>query len=141
MTIDYSGFAFPKSPPRALAKADKAAADAKALRECYKAVDARDKKHCRATGRPLMVGAVDPRMRLERHHLVKRSRDKALVSEASNVVTVAADIHQLLEAHALEIEGTNADGRLVFHWNRRMVKKGDEPVRLLSKRRSQRRED
>ena len=140
MAIDYSGFAFPKSAPRALAKADKAAADAKALRECYKAVDLRDRRTCRATGRPLMVGAVDPRMRLERHHLVKRSRDKALVSDPSNVVTVAADIHQLLEAHALEVEGVDANGRLVFHWNRRMVKKGAEPFTLLSKMTSQNRD-
>lgn len=75
-----------------------------------------------------------------RHHIVKRSLDKGAITDSRNVVTVAGDVHQLLEAHALEIEGTNADARLVFHWNRRMVKKGAEPFTLLSKRTSQNRD-
>jgi hypothetical protein len=125
-------------PPRVLEK-HKAKVDAeKALADAYKQVDARDKRKCRATGRPLTPGAVLPAMRLERHHLAKRSTHKGIVAEVSNIVTLAADCHQLVEAGALEIEGTNADGRLVFRWNRQMVKAGAEPFKLLSKRKSQR---
>jgi hypothetical protein len=137
--IDYSQFAFPKGQPKVLAKADTRREAEKALRDAYKAVDARDKKTCRATGRPLVAGAVDPRMRLERHHIQKRSTDKRLIDDPVNIVTVAGDVHQLLEAHALEIEGVNADKRLVFRWNRAMVAAGKEPFKLLSKRKSQRR--
>lgn len=126
--------------PRVVSKQVKRQDEAKAEREAYKAVDARDKKTCRATGRPLMAGAVDPRMRLERHHLQKRSTAKDKRFDPTNICTLAADVHQLVEAGVLLIEGTNADKRLVFHWNPERVKKGAEPFTLLSKRKSQRRE-
>jgi hypothetical protein len=124
-------------PPKVLERHSKKLDAEKALAEAYKQVDARDGRKCRATGRPLTPGAVLPQMRLERHHLAKRSTHKGLVAEVSNIVTLAADCHQLVEAGALEIEGTNADGRLVFRWNRKMVAAGKEPFKLLSKRKSQ----
>lgn len=130
-----------KPMPRAIEKhARKVASDA-ALTDAYKLVDARDKRTCRATGRTLQPGAVMPQMRLERHHLAKRSTHKGLVADSQNIVTLAADAHQLVEAGALLIEGDNADERLVFHWNREIVKPNKEPFKLLSKRKSQREKD
>lgn len=125
--------------PAALEKYAKRAAADKALRDAYAAVDARDKRTCRATGRPLMAGAVDPRMRLERHHLVKRSASQAGIADARNIVTLAADVHRLVEAHAIEIEGTDANGRLIFRWNKKVLAGKAPPFQLLSKRRSQNR--
>jgi hypothetical protein len=139
---DYPYGAFAKSTivPAVLAKATRRTDEAKAQRDVYAEVDARDGKKCKATGRPLFAGAIDPRMRLERHHIKKRSTDKALRYVASNIVTLAGDVHQLVEAKALLIEGTNANKRLVFHWNREMVPVGKEPFKLLSKRKSQNKE-
>lgn len=137
---DLAFGALAKPVPSALLKAEKRKAADKALRDAYREVDARDGKKCRATGRPLMPGAVDPRMRLEHHHIAKRSLAKGQIDDPKNIVTVAADVHQLLERHALEIEGRDANKRLVFQWNRAMVPAGKEPFLLLSKRKSQRKE-
>jgi hypothetical protein len=135
---EYPPGAFFKSQvvPRVLAKHTKKGLALRALADAYAAVDARDKKRCRATGRPLTPGAVMPAMRLERHHLAKRSTHKDKVADASNIVTLAADVHQLVEAGLIEIEGTNADARLVFRWAA-SVKPEQKMVKLLSKRKSQ----
>jgi hypothetical protein len=138
---DYPAGAFFKSQavPRVLAAHSKKVAAEQALREAYAAVDARDKKRCRATGRPLTPGTVLPAMRLERHHLAKRSTNKDRIADSKNIVTLAADVHQLVEAGLIEIEGTDADARLVFRWAKH-VKPEQQMVKLLSKRRSQNRE-
>ena len=139
MAIDYSLLAFGKGIPRVIQKATKRREDDQALKDAYTLVDARDKRTCRATGRPLTPGAVMPAMRLERHHLKPRSTHPELITDSRNVVTVAADVHQLIEAAKIEVEGTDADGRLIFRWATGVPEK-ERIVTLLSKRKSQRRQ-
>jgi hypothetical protein len=76
-------------------------------------------------------------VRREHHHLVERSRDKGLIAEPSNIITVAAEVHALITAGMIVVEGTNADTVLRFHW-RADVPKEQRIVVIKSRRKSQR---
>jgi hypothetical protein len=128
--------------PSVVAKAKRRTEKADALKDAYAAVDSRDKSTCRVTGRTLKAGAVDARVRREHHHLVERSRDKGLIAEPSSIVTVCAEVHALISAGFLIVEGTDASKPhgLRFFWashvkpsqrileirSRRKTAKGDE---------------
>lgn len=131
--------AFPKPEPLALHRAKRKAARASALDEAYRAVDLRDGGVCRATGRTTRSGDPDARVRREHHHLAGRHVRPDWRHDTKRIVTLCAEAHQLVESYALLIEGANADGRLLFHWNRDIVPVGKEPFRLKSKRWSQNR--
>jgi hypothetical protein len=107
-----------------------------ALLDAYALVDQRDQGYCRVTGRYTMSNAADPRSRREHHHLYGRNARPEFRADASKIVTVCAEAHQLLTAKLLLCEGDNADGRLVFHWSED-VKPTDRPFLIRSKRWSQ----
>jgi hypothetical protein len=94
--------------PSVVTKARRRTDKAEALSAAYAACDRRDKSTCRVTGRTLKAGAPDARVRREHHHLVERSRDKGLIAEPSNIITVAAEVHALITAGMIVVEGTNA---------------------------------
>jgi hypothetical protein len=137
MSIDWSVLKISKGTPKELDKAKKAAAEEAALRAAYDAVDRRDKGFCKATGVHTRPFDINPATRREHHHIRPRSTHPELISVPSNIVTVTATAHKLIEKSVLLIEGVNADKRLIFHWNRRYIQPGKAPFRLLSKRKSQ----
>ena len=110
------GVPCPKGEPGIVRRHQRRVEDEKALRECYAEVDARDAGYCWVTGRYTQSGAVDPRVRREHHHIVKRSRDKGLIDKPHNVITVCAEAHKLIEAGWIIVEGKDARKRLFFHW-------------------------
>lgn len=128
-----------KGPTIQLEKGWKDAAFTKALAEAYAIVDERDSNRSRITGIELAHDAADPKRRREHNHLGERSTHPDKVTDPSNIFLCSTYEHGFLTSHALEIEGTDANARLIFRWNRRMVPAGKEPFRLLSKRRSQNR--
>jgi len=139
MAIDYTvfdGIGFPKGQPRVLKEKAQKNAEEREWERTKAAVDARDKRVCQVTGRPLMSGAVDPWDRLERHHLEYRSKNKGRRFTEWNVWSVSAAVHQLIHGWALRVlnkAGRPAkDVREVDHvaWNRRLVPRGDEPCRI-----------
>jgi hypothetical protein len=130
---------FPKPAPLAVYRAQRRSQREAALGAAYASVDERDKGICRATGRTTRAGDVDARVRREHHHLAGRRVRPDWRHDPARIVTLCAEAHQLVEAYALLVEGDNADGRLVFHWNEDVVPRGKEPFKLQSKRRSQNR--
>lgn len=120
----------PKPTPRPITKAVKAKTVESHRRTIKAAVFARDKGKCRVCGGPAQ----------EMHEL----RFRSLGGKRSMENSIAAcnftgrNCHRLLQTLCLDVEGTDANGRLIFHWNRAMVPKGSEPFKILSKRRSQR---
>lgn len=131
MSIDYSQLALPKGTPRVVLKSLKAKAAEKHRKDIKAQVFARDGGKCRVCG-----GQAE-----EMHELEFRSLGGKRSLENSIAVCIfrGNNCHRLLQTHAIDVEGENANQRLVFHWNRAMVKKGEEPFRLRSKRRSQNR--
>ena len=139
MSVDYSGFAFPKGQPRVLARHRKRVDAEAALRQAYADVDLRDGGFYWVTGRYTQSGAVDPRVRREHHHLVSRSRSRGRRADVHNIITCTAEAHALIEAGLIHVQGTDARKRLVFTWNG--VAPKDRPFHIKSKRRSQNRDD
>lgn len=129
-----TGLAFPKGLPRALTKRQKRAEDDAALGQAYRDVDLRDGPWCRATGRYTWPGAPDPRVRREHDHLLPRSTHPELVAEPSNIYVVAAEIHQLIHAGLIHVEGEDASQTLIFHWDKARIPDGKEPFRLIRRR-------
>lgn len=140
MPIDWSQFHFAKGTPRVIAKHERKVTAKASERDAYADVDKRDKGKSRISGRPTTPGAIMPEMRREHHHIKLRSTHPELAHEPSNILTITAQEHALIHAGALELEGTDANGRIVAHWNYQIIKRGAEPFKLLSKRRSQNKE-
>ena len=116
--------------PRVIEKAQKVKA-IEAHRKSVKAqVFARDGGKCRVCGGPAQ----------EMHELVFRSLGGKRSLENSIAVCnyQGRNCHRLLQRLCIEWEGADANARVVFHWNRKMIPKGTEPFRILSKRRSER---
>ena len=134
------GLAFPKGEPLGVTKHRKRVDADAALRECYADVDARDASICWVTGRYTSSGAVDPRVRREHHHLVKRSRDRGLIDKPHNVITVTAEAHKLIEAGWIVVEGKDARKAIFFHW-RADVQAHQKPFRIQAKRQFHRERD
>ena len=128
------GVPYPKPLPGAITKGRKRATARAALDKAYEAVDLRDGPQSRITGRWTVSGAVDPRVRREHDHIKPRSTHPELIAEPSNIFVCTAEEHALIHAGALEIEGEDARKPLFFHWNRRLVKSGDEPFVIMPKR-------
>lgn len=128
------GLLFPKPAPRALTKHAKRKEADQALREAYADVDARDAGYCWVTGRYTSPGAVDARQRREHHHLKGRNVKPEWVTDPRRIITVAADVHQLITCEAITVEGTDARKPMFFHWNPRIVKPGKEPFHIKARR-------
>lgn len=77
-------------------------------------------------------------MRLERHHLKTRGSHPELKYDPRNIVTLCAEVHQLVTAGWIDIEGTDADKRLIFGFIANAPEELKRSV-VLTKRRSQRR--
>lgn len=100
---------------------------------CYHAVDLRDKSVCRVTGVYLTLGASDPKLRKERHHMIRRSRGG--LHQTSNVITVSAYIHQLDHAGKVRLSGDanlkDAQGNFCGVKYEAMTESGWQTVRML----------
>lgn len=128
------GSACPKGLPKVYRRSKKRNALKADLAKAYAEVDLLDGPHCRATGRYTTPGAVDPRVRREHDHLFPRSTHPELVTAITNIYVVCAEVHQLIHAGAIHVEGTDARRQLFFHWNRAMVPEGEEPFLLKNRR-------
>lgn len=131
--------AFPKPEPLAIHRAKRKAARETALEQAYREVDLRDQGVCWATGRTTRPGDPDSRVRRDHHHLAGRRVRPDWRHDPRRILTLTAEAHQLVTAGALLVEGDDATKRVLFHWNREIVKPGKEPFRLKSKRWSQNR--
>jgi len=99
--------ACPKPRPLWMEKAEKRAAEAKAQRECYAAVDRRDGPACRVCG--ARVGGLGTLEARHHHHLVYRS--KGGEHDASNVLSLCVKCHTALHAGEIRLSG-DANARL-----------------------------
>jgi hypothetical protein len=94
---------------RAIAKKAARLEDAKQLRAWAKAVKERDLWKDRRTGiRVRSTRELDP-LRAEAHHIVSKD-DRAVRYDVRNGICLSFETHDLVERHALRIEGT------VFFW-------------------------
>lgn len=110
------------------------------LEAAYEIVNRRDENKSRVSGCTLLASSPDPRQRREHHHLSGRRVAPQDRANPDRIILVSAFEHGLLESGALVHEGEDASQRIVFHWDRSRIAVGEEPVRILSKRRSQRRD-
>ncbi len=102
--------------PRAIARSKRRAADAAALAEAYADVDRRDAGYCWVTGRYTQSGAVDARVRREHHHLKGRRVRPEWVTRPERIITVCAEVHQLIGLGWIIVEGADARKPIFFHW-------------------------
>ena len=78
--------------------------EAKAMRDCYALVDARDQGRCRVCGKRGSPTAVSLLDRLHRHHMIYRSRGGEHIPSA--VITLCANCHaEVHVAGELRLEG------------------------------------
>jgi hypothetical protein len=96
---------------------DRKKAREEALDAAYRIVDKRDGNRCRVTGVSLVAGAPNPKVRREHHHLVPRSRSRALREKPSNILLVSAFAHDLIERGWLVNEGHDANKPIFWHWS------------------------
>jgi len=104
MGIDYSQFAHPKGALRVEEKRRKRLSDEELEREARKAVRARDGLRC------AIPGCREKGEHL--HHIVRRSRSKALRWHTSNLVYLCPWHHHQEHAGKISISG-NADEEIV----------------------------
>lgn len=136
MSVDYTGFRFPKGQTRARLDKAQQNAEAREWDRTKAKVDARDGRRCQVTGVILSPGAVDPWKALERHHLEYRSKNKLRRWTAYNVWTVSLGVHRLIHDKKLRILNKAGhlaiDVREIDHvaWDRRRVAIGEEPIQV-----------
>jgi hypothetical protein len=87
-----------------------------ALEQAYEVVNKRDGNRCRVTGVALVAASPDAKVRREHHHIISRSRSRALREQPSNIMLCSALAHDLIEKCWIDVEGTDANGPLFFHW-------------------------
>ncbi len=88
--IDYTGFVFGKGTPRVLDRIEKKQALGKAERACRKAVQARDRGHCRIPA--------CRRKAVHLHHLIYRAHGGTW--QPDNIVSLCVPCHQLVHGGA-----------------------------------------
>ncbi len=105
MAIDYSLFKFGKGRLQIEDKRERRIAKETAEQTCHREVDARDHRKCRVPGCKESM--------FQRHHIVYRSRSKALMFNVDNIVSLCKAHHALV--HAGRIKITRApDGELLI---------------------------
>jgi hypothetical protein len=87
-----------------------------ALEQAYEVVNKRDGNRCRVSGVALVAASPDAKVRREHHHIISRSRSRALREQPSNIMLCSALAHDLIEKCWIDVEGTDANGPLFFHW-------------------------
>lgn len=137
MPIDWNALAIPKGAPSVLTKGWKKRDNASRMDAAFAAVDARDGLVSRISGQPLLKESADPKLQRDHCHMRGRNVDPKEKFNPKRIFNASRYEHKLFDAHAIEVEGTDADQRLIFRWNRNVVPVEKEPFRLLSKRRSQ----
>lgn len=105
MGIDYSGFAFPKGTLRVEAKRAKRLDSETAERECREEVWKRYGRKC------TVPGCKEPAV--HQHHIVYRSRSKALKYAPENRAPICQTHHDLVHAGKITIHPRTADGELI----------------------------
>lgn len=97
---------FQKGPSRVEEKTVKGKSDGKAWEECRRIVWARDGGKCRCCGR-VVVKSLELRAdRGECHHIVRRAKAKALLTDPRNVVLVCLlPCHEGLTHHEIAVFG------------------------------------
>lgn len=140
MAIDYDAIAraggHGKGTPRKVLQAEKRKHLKAAIKDAYKDVDARDGLISWVSGKRLMRGVASDAVRLEHHHLDRRSQSKARQADPRNVISVSALEADYLDYHYLIPVDRNGDEchdtRQIadFHWNRHVVKVHCEPFGL-----------
>lgn len=136
MAIDYSVFAIPKGKPGVLTKGWKKRDNETRMQEAFDAVDKRDGLISRISGQQLFTTTSDPKLLRDHCHLRGRNVAPEDKYDPAKIFNASRYEHKLYDAHAIEVEGTDASGYLIFRWNRRIVPAGQEPFKLKSKRRS-----
>lgn len=96
----------PKPAPRWLEKAKRRADEARAMKACYAAVDARDGRCCRVCRK--RVGGIGLLEAAHHHHLIYRSRGGT--HETATVLTLCVACHQAVHDAKIRLTG-NADER------------------------------
>ncbi len=105
MAIDYSLFKFGKGRLQIEDKRERRIARESAEQKCHREVDARDGRKCR------VPGCKEPMF--NRHHIVYRSRSKALMFDPDNIVSLCKAHNGLVHAGRIKIE-RKADGELLI---------------------------
>ena len=108
------------------------------LAAAYEVVNKRDGNRSRITGVELFPAHPSPKSRREHNHLGERSTHPGQKTDPANIFLCSTYEHKYLTNHALEIEGTDANKRLIFRWNKAVIA-GQPPFQIASKRRSQNR--
>jgi hypothetical protein len=127
-----SGLQFPKPTPRAITKPQKAKLAELHRKSIKRQVFARDGGRCRVCGDAAQ----------EMHELKFRSLLGTRSLENSIAVCAFGSrhgCHRLLQTHCIDVEGTDANGVLRFHWAAH-IKPEERFFRIRSRRRSQQRE-
>lgn len=136
---NWDGLAIPKGPPSVLTRGWKKRDKLSRMDAAFAAVDQRDGMVSRISGKSLSAHTTDPKLLRDHCHLRGRNVDPAHKFDPNKIFNASRYEHKLFDAHAIEVEGTDASKRLIFRWNRNVVPVGQEPFRMLSKRRSQNR--
>lgn len=123
-----------KGQPLAVTRKQRRADAKKRLDDAYADVDRRDAGYCWVTGAYTVPGAVSSEQRREHHHLRGRNVMPEWVFQPDRIITVRADVHQLITAGWLDVEGDDARQPIFFHWNSAFVKPGKAPFHLAGKR-------
>ena len=137
MGIDYSVLPISKGTPRQLTRGWKKKSNEQRMDEAFAAVDARDKGISRISGKETFTNTSNEKVLRDHCHMRGRNVAPAEKYDPKRIFTATREEHKAYDAHLLEREGEDADKRLIFRWNRRLVPVGQEPFRIASKRRSQ----
>ena len=128
--MDTSGLKFPKGQPSVLAKHARLTQQERKLSQAYAEVNERDGNRCRVTGVRLYAVSSNDKTRREHHHLQGRCVRPEWLTRPRRIVLVSAFVHRLLTAYALVPDQVDAKKPIQWRWNRRIVRLGEEPLRL-----------
>jgi len=128
--VDTSGLKYPKGLPGIISRRVKAVEQERLLAAAYAAVNLRDQNRCAVTGVPLSPYAMQEKSRREHHHLVGRRIKPEWRTDPRRIILVSAYVHKLITANALITDQCDAIEPIIWRWNDKIVKTGEEPFRL-----------
>lgn len=131
----YGGI--PKGTPGVVLK-DRKDETAREKEQAWKdAIDKRDGMVSRISGKPLSTTGGQKVLR-DHCHIKSKKAHPEIRYEVSNGFNASRYEHKLLHAGWIELEGTDANKRLIFRWAAHVPQK-DRTFQIKSKRRSQNR--
>ena len=128
--MDTSGLKYPKGLPGIISRRVRAVEQERLLAAAYAAVNLRDQNRCAVTGVPLSPYAMHEKSRREHHHLVGRRIKPEWRTDPRRIILVSAYAHKLITANALITDQFDAQKPIVWRWNYKIVKPGEELFRL-----------